>query len=233
MKKFTTHWQCKSCLILLLIALSRSSFSTPLLTTENNISTVVNWPITGKVVTPNGDPLPGVTIIVKGTTIGTATDVSGSFSLSVPETAGTLVASFIGYTNQEIPFSGPGNLNITLRDDAKALEEVVVIGYGTQKKEDLSGAVAAVSSKDFQRGNVTTPEQLITGKVAGVQITSNGGQPGSGSSIRIRGGASLNASNDPLIVVDGVPLMPNRGPDGKPTLAGSSDPLSLINPNDI
>jgi iron complex outermembrane receptor protein len=100
-------------------------------------------------------------------------------------------------------------------------------------KKDLTGAVTAITAKDFNKGSITTPEQLIAGKVAGVQITSNGGAPGSGSTIRIRGGASLNASNDPLIVVDGVPLAPNRNLDGTPSIAGSPDPLSLINPNDI
>jgi len=226
MKKFTHRWQRKSCLLLLLIAMSKSGFGAPNTNAEMAVVKTVAWPVTGKVVTASGDPLPGVTVIVKGTTIGAATDASGNFSLNVPETPGTLVVSFIGYTNQEIPFSGPGTYNITLQDDAKALEEVVVIGYGTQKREDLSGAVAAVSSKDFQKGNVTTPEQLITGKVAGVQITSNGGQPGSGSTIRIRGGASLSATNDPLYVVDGVPLS-GYG------ISGSANPLALINPNDI
>ncbi|HKO82927.1 MAG TPA: SusC/RagA family TonB-linked outer membrane protein, partial [Chitinophagaceae bacterium] len=120
-----------------------------------------------------------------------------------------------------------------LSGNVSSLNEVVVIGYGTRLKKDLTGSVTAITAKDFNKGAITTPEQLIAGKVAGVQIISNGGAPGSGSTIRIRGGASLNASNEPLIVIDGVPIAPNRNPDGTPSIAGSPDPLSLINPNDI
>src|SRR4029079_13437241 len=138
----------------------------------------------------------------------------------------------VGYGYREVNLSG-ATANITLATTSGSLNEVVVIGYGTTRKKDLTGSVTAITSKDFNKGAITTPEQLIAGKVAGVQITSNGGAPGSGSTIRIRGGGSLNASNDPLIVVDGVPLAPNRNPDGTPSIAGSPDPLSLINPNDI
>jgi len=109
----------------------------------------------------------------------------------------------------------------------------VVIGYGTQQKKDLTGSISTVNSKDFQKGTITSPDQLIVGKIAGVQVTTNGGQPGGGSTIRIRGGASLNASNDPLIVVDGVPLSSFKDKDGNNTLPGVGNPLSLINPNDI
>ncbi|WP_181193731.1 SusC/RagA family TonB-linked outer membrane protein [Pontibacter ummariensis] len=181
--------------------------------------------VSGRVTDASGLALPGVTVVVQGSTRGTSSDVNGNYSLTVP-TGATLVFSYIGYTTQTVPVGKQAKINVTMREDAKALQELVVIGYGTQKQEDVSGAVTAVGAKDFQSGNVTTPEQLITGKVAGVQITSGGGQPGSGSSIRIRGGASLNASNDPLIVVDGVPLS-GYG------ISGASNPLSLINPNDI
>ena len=116
--------------------------------------------------------------------------------------------------------------NFNLKPDAQNLNEVVVIGYGTAQKKDLTGSITTVSSKDFQSGNITSPEQLIAGKVAGVSITSNGGQPGGGSVIRVRGGASLNSSNDPLIVIDGIPFSGN-------TISGAANPLSLINPNDI
>ncbi|GAB3539383.1 TonB-dependent receptor [Pontibacter brevis] len=182
--------------------------------------------VTGRVTDESGVGLPGVTVVVKGTTRGTATGADGNFTIAVPSTNATLVFSYIGYSTQEIQVGNRTAINVTMGVDAKALEEVVIVGYGTQRKEDLSGAVSSVGSEDFQRGNVTTPEQLITGKVAGVQITSNGGQPGSGSTIRIRGGASLNASNDPLIVVDGVPLSSSG-------ISGASNALSLINPNDI
>ncbi|MBA9077825.1 SusC/RagA family TonB-linked outer membrane protein [Rufibacter quisquiliarum] len=182
--------------------------------------------VSGTVRGEGGTPLIGVTVLVKGTSTATATDVNGGFTLSVPGNNATLVFSYIGYLNQEVAVGSQSNVSVTLLTDAKALEEVVVVGYGTQRREDVSGSIATVDSKDFQKGNVTTPEQLITGKVAGVQITSNGGQPGAGSTIRIRGGASLNASNDPLFVIDGVPLT-GYG------ISGATNPLSLINPNDI
>src|SRR5437763_3343115 len=117
-------------------------------------------------------------------------------------------------------------MNVSLLGTASSLNEVVVIGYGTRLKKDLTGSVSAITAKDFNKGSITTPEQLIAGKVAGVQVTSNGGAPGSGSTIRIRGGASLNASNDPLIVIDGVPV--DFG-----GISGAANALSLINPNDI
>jgi iron complex outermembrane receptor protein len=137
-----------------------------------------------------------------------------------------LVISSVGFGTKEVPVTG-AEVNVTLSVTASGqLNEVVVVGYGTMKKKDLTGAVALVTSKDFVKGPITTPDQLIAGKVAGVQITPNGGAPGSGSRIRIRGGTSLNASNDPLIVIDGVPV-DNNG------ISGSPNPLSLINPNDI
>ncbi|ALJ00950.1 SusC/RagA family TonB-linked outer membrane protein [Rufibacter tibetensis] len=182
--------------------------------------------ISGTVTGDGASPLIGVSVVLKGTTTATATDVNGQFSLPVTGNTGTLVFSYIGYVTQEVPVGAQSTYNVNLLTDARALDEVVVIGYGTQRREDLSGAISTVGSEDFQQGNVTTPEQLITGKVAGVTITSNGGQPGSGSTIRIRGGASLSASNDPLFVVDGVPLTGNG-------ISGSTNPLSLINPNDI
>ncbi len=182
--------------------------------------------VTGRVTDDTGAALPGVTVVLKGTSRGTSTDASGNFSLSVPEGGGTLVFSFIGYQAQEVAIGNRSSINVTMRTDTKALQEVVVVGYGTQKKSDVTGAVTSVTSEDFVKGQNTTPEQLIQGKVAGVQITSNGGDPGSGSRIRIRGGASLNASNDPLIVIDGVPVENS-------TVAGSGNPLNFINPNDI
>ena len=182
--------------------------------------------VRGRVTDPSGVGLPGVTVVLKGTTRGTATGVDGSYTLTVPAAGGTLLFSYIGYENQEVSVSNQPVINVTLREDAEALQEVVVIGYGTQRKSDLTGTVTAISEKEFQKGNIQTPEQLIAGKVAGVQITSNSGAPGAGSQIRIRGGSSLNASNDPLIVIDGVPV-DNGG------ISGAANPLALINPNDI
>ncbi len=186
--------------------------------------------LTGTVREPNGAALPGVSIVVKspetsGRINGTQTDASGRYKINVPANA-TLIFSFIGKTSQEIAVGNRTTLDVTLVDDAKALAEVVVVGYGTQRKRDLTGAIASVSSEDFQKGNIVNPEQLVAGKIAGVQITSGGGQPGAGSTIRIRGGSSLNANNDPLIVIDGVAL-------DNTSISGASNPLSFINPQDI
>lgn len=173
-----------------------------------------------------GQPMPGVGVIIKGTTTGAYTDDAGKFSLPVATADAVLIFRSYGYQTQEVAVSGSGEVNVTLVSDVQSLGEVVLIGYGTQKKGDLTGSVVAVNAEDFVQGNIATPEQLINGKVAGVQITPNGGAPGSGSRIRIRGGASLNANNDPLIVIDGVPIETG-------TISGSANPLSFINPSDI
>ncbi|MBL3655250.1 SusC/RagA family TonB-linked outer membrane protein [Fulvivirga sediminis] len=187
---------------------------------------IMSQTVKGIVKDEEGNPLPGVNILIKGTSQGTITDFEGNFSIEVPDESSVLIFSFIGYIKEEVTVQNQTNLNIMLMPDVTSLTEVVVIGYGTQEKSDVTGSVASISEKDFNPGQVTSPDQLISGKVAGVQITSNGGAPGSGSTIRIRGGSSLNASNDPLIVIDGVPLDNNN-------VAGSSNPLSFINPNDI
>ncbi|RZK18191.1 MAG: TonB-dependent receptor [Pedobacter sp.] len=185
--------------------------------------------ISGKVLDETGLPLPGASVIVKGTTRSTSTDANGIFKLtSLTNGAVTLSASFIGYQtlDKAVTVSANATVNFQLVPDAQKLNEVVVIGYGTAEKKNLTGSITTVSSKDFQKGAITTPEQLIQGKVAGVNVISNSGQPGVGSTIRIRGGASLNASNDPLVVIDGVPFSGN-------TIDNAPSPLSLINPNDI
>ena len=181
--------------------------------------------LTGTVKEPNGTTLPGVSVVVKGTTTGTQTDANGAYKLNIPENA-TLTFSFIGKTSQDVVVGNRTNLDVTLIDDAKSLQEVVVVGYGSQRRQDVTGAVAAISSAEFQKGNIVNPEQLVQGKLAGVNITPPTGQPGGGSQIRIRGGSSLNASNDPLYVIDGVPV-DNNG------ISGASNPLSFINPQDI
>lgn len=183
--------------------------------------------ISGKVTdSKDGSPVPNASVTIKGTKTGTTTDASGSYRLNVTGSSAILVISSVGFNRIELPVGEQTQVDISLVGSAAALTEVVVVGYGTQRKKDLTGAVATVGSKDFVKGALQTPEQLIAGKVAGVQITPNSGAPGSGSVIRIRGGASLNASNDPLIVIDGVPV-DNGG------VAGSANPLNLINPNDI
>jgi iron complex outermembrane receptor protein len=181
--------------------------------------------VTGKVTdSKDGSAMQNATVKVKGTQIVTQTDATGTFKIKVPSSATTLVITTVGYAVQEVAVADAANIKLT--QTSNALGEVVVIGYGSVRKKDLTGSVSTVSSKDFQGGSITTPEQLISGKVAGVAITANGGAPGSGSVIRIRGGSSLNASNDPLIVIDGMPLE-NAG------ISGVANPLSLINPNDI
>lgn len=182
--------------------------------------------IAGRVLSETGEGVPGVTVLVKGTTRGTNTDVDGRYQLVVADEQAVLVYSFVGYLTQEVTIGGRSTIDVRLAVDTKSLTEVVVIGYGTVRKKDLTGSITTVSSKDFVQGQVTNPEQLVAGKIAGVQITSNGGAPGAGGTIRIRGGSSLNASNDPLIVIDGVPL-DNNG------ISGSPNALNLINPNDI
>lgn len=183
--------------------------------------------VTGKVSDNTvGEGLPGATITVKGSSVGTTSDMDGNYSIQVPNGSATLVFSFIGKTPQEVAVNNRSEVNVTLLDDAVTLGEVVVIGYGTQKKKDLTGSVNSITERDFVKGNVTTADQLITGKMAGVQITSAGGAPGSAATIRIRGGSSLNANNDPLIVIDGVPI-------DNSSISGASNPLSFINPNDI
>ncbi|WP_175634558.1 SusC/RagA family TonB-linked outer membrane protein [Pedobacter ghigonis] len=183
--------------------------------------------ITGVVKSaPDNLGMPGVSIRLKGTAIATSTDAQGNFSIRIPAKAGILEFTSVGYQTKEIPVTKTTTLTVTLTEDAATLNDVVVIGYGTTRKQDLTGSVAVVGVKDFQKGSITTPEQMLSGKVSGVAITSNSGQPGSGSTIRIRGGSSLNASNDPLFVIDGVPLE-NGG------VSGASNPLSFINPNDI
>jgi iron complex outermembrane receptor protein len=183
--------------------------------------------VTGKVTDEkNGAPLVAASVAVKGTNKGTTTAADGTFSINVASNQTTLVVTFLNYATKEVQIAGKNSINVALSQSADQLSEVVVIGYGSVRKKDLTGSVATISSKDFNTGAITTPEQLIAGKVAGVSIISNNGAPGSGSTIRIRGGASLNASNDPLIVIDGMPI------DGG-GISGQANPLALINPNDI
>jgi TonB-dependent SusC/RagA subfamily outer membrane receptor len=185
-----------------------------------------NRTITGKVTSSDdGSPLPGVNILEKGTTNGTVTDANGGYSISVGNDA-TLIYSFVGYLSQEVQAGTQSNLDIILQADVATLNEIVVIGYGEVQKKDLTGAVAAIGAKDFNKAVMTSPQDLIVGRIAGVSVTSANGAPGASSTIRIRGGASLTASNDPLIVIDGVPV-DNSVP------GGLANPLSSINPNDI
>ncbi|MFT3737880.1 MAG: TonB-dependent receptor [Breznakibacter sp.] len=182
--------------------------------------------VTGTVTDAStGEPMPGVTVVVKGTTNGTITTPMGTYSLKA-SAGNVLTFSFIGFKTQEVTLVSQTAVNVALEPEVVGVDEVVVIGYGVSKKKDLTGSVQTVSAKDFNQGAITSPQQLMNGKVAGVQITDGGGAPGSKSTIRVRGGSSLKASNDPLIIVDGVPM-------DNSDISGMSNPLSVVNPNDI
>ncbi|HEX8350454.1 MAG TPA: SusC/RagA family TonB-linked outer membrane protein, partial [Hymenobacter sp.] len=166
-------------------------------------SAIADVTVSGRVVDAKGAGLPGVTVVVKGTTTGTGTGPDGSFTLQAPENS-VLVISFVGYKRQEVPVTGASSaLNITLLEDTQALNEVVVVGYGTQRRSDLTGAVGSVTGAQLQQVATSDPVQALQGRVAGVDITTNSGQPGAGTRIRVRGVGTINNS-DPLYVVDGV-----------------------------
>ncbi len=188
--------------------------------------------VSGRVLDEKGAGLPGVTVLIEGSSLGGSTNSDGTYAIqNVPAGPHTLILSFVGFSTQRQAINVTNGQNtavpaFTMSENTTLLNSVVVVGYGTQRKQDLTGAVEQVTEKQFVKGQVSSPEQLIQGKVAGLQVTTNGGAPGTGSSIRIRGGSSLSASNDPLFIIDGVPV-DNRG------IQGSSNPLTLINPNDI
>lgn len=177
-----------------------------------------NTSVTGKVNGANGEGIPGANVVVKGTTTGTATDGQGNFSLNAPAN-GTLVISSLGFTSQEVNIGGRSQLTVTLVEDQKALEEVVVVGYGTQRKSDVTGSLSSVTSKEIKSVPVTGVGQALQGRAAGVQVTQASNAPGGGVTIRIRGGNSINAGNEPLYVIDGFPVYNESGAN--------------LNPNDI
>ncbi|WP_417443150.1 TonB-dependent receptor [Joostella sp.] len=214
-------------------------------TTQNNISNNIGvkfeqeFEVLGQILDNNGTPLPGANVLEKGTSNGTQTDFDGNFSLNVSSGDATLVVSYIGFTTKEVPLNGQNSITITIEESAAALDEVVVIGYGTQKKTDLTGAVSSLKAKDLNPGANASVDQMMQGRAAGVQITQSSAEPGGGLSIRVRGASSINAGNEPLYVIDGFPI------DNSPPLSGSSgdvqlgsnesprNPLNSINPNDI
>ncbi|GAB3958725.1 TonB-dependent receptor [Spirosoma harenae] len=187
-----------------------------------------NNTVTGRIADESGQPLPGVTVLVKNTASadrsnGTTTDAKGDYRLSVPVGNATLVISYVGYTSQEVAVNNRSVINVQLAPDNKALNEVVVIGYGTQQKKDLTGAVASVTAKDIQRLPVSGLDQALQGQVPGLQISSTSGAPGGNTNILVRGIGSVSGGNDPLFVVDGFPI----------NNAGVGNPLNTINPGDI
>ncbi|WP_317038953.1 carboxypeptidase-like regulatory domain-containing protein [Urechidicola croceus] len=191
-------------------------------------------------VSDNNGPIPGANVIVKGTNNGTATDFDGNYSLGNVPSDAILQFSSLGYQSQEIPVNGQSTINVTLSVNADELEEVVVIGYGTTTVKDATGSVSSVSAEDFNGGVIASPEQLIQGKTAGVQITQTSGEPGAGMDIRIRGTNSVRSNNNPLFVVDGVPLAGDAISAGGSDITGgeggtstSRNPLNFLNPSDI
>lgn len=187
--------------------------------------------LTGELKDDTGEPLIGATIVFEGTTQGTTSNLDGIYTINdIKPGTYNIKFSYIGFETTMVPITFKAGevvrKNLSMKSDGVLLNEAVIIGYGTTNAKDLTGSTKIISQKDFGNGNITTPEQLVMGKVSGVQITSNNGAPGSGSTIRIRGGSSLNASNDPLIVIDGVPV--DNG-----SISGAANPLNLINPNDI
>ena len=179
--------------------------------------------VKGHVKDSAGEPIIGATIRVAGTNGGTITDFDGNFTIKADQGA-TLNISYVGY--QPANVKAAANVEVILKDDAQVLENVVVIGYGRAKKNDLTGSVTAIKPDDMNKGVQVSAQDMITGKIAGVNVQNNGGEPGGGATIRIRGGSSLSASNEPLIVIDGL-AMDNYG------MQGASNPLNLVNPNDI
>lgn len=192
------------------------------------VSFAQNKIVSGKVTdSKDGSGISGASVAAKGSRTGTQTGVDGSFSLSVDNAATILVISYVGFTTQEISIAGKTSVEVSMVINNQNLSEVVVTGYGSTRRKDLTGSIATIGTKDFVKGPLTSPEQLINGKVAGVQITTGGGAPGAGSRIRVRGTSSLSGSNDPLIIIDGVPVDQQSG------ISGAANPLALINPNDI
>ena len=194
--------------------------------------------VSGTVSDANG-PLPGASVVVKGTTYGTQTDFDGNYTLNDVAADAVLVFSYIGFSAQEIAVNGQTTINVVLEENASELDEVVVVGYGTQNRRTAVGAVESVKAEEFNKGVIVNPQQLIQGKTAGVQISATTGEPGAAVNVRIRGTASVRANNNPLYVVDGVPLSggnTSAGTGGGNTDIGSAaslDPLSFLNPNDI
>jgi TonB-dependent starch-binding outer membrane protein SusC len=195
-----------------------------------------NKTVTGTVTDKDGAGVAGASVVVKGTNLGTNTNANGSFSISVPATARTLVISFVGLAPQEVAI-GDAPLNVSMKDaTSNDLNEVVVVGYGSVRKRDLTGSVASVTSKEFNTGQINSPEQLLQGKVPGLQITNSSGQPGGLTIVRIRGNNSIRTGNNPLYVVDGIPLDGRTARPGFSATVGTSppaDPLTFINPNEI
>ncbi len=203
------------------------------------LTAVAQTTVKGVVQDKSGEPLIGATVQEKGNTAnGTATDFDGNFTLTVKSANATLVVSYVGMKTQEVPLAGRTDLTVTLEENSEILDEVVVVGYGTQRKSDITGSVASISEDQMKQTIVTNADQMLQGKVAGVQVTQNSGAPGGATSVRIRGASSLNSSNEPLYVIDGVPMSGSNSVQGFDWMGGSNgqttvNPLAAIAPSDI
>ena len=194
--------------------------------------------VKGVVKTPDGSPLPGATVVEKGTTNGTITDFDGKFTLTVNKDRAVMSFSFVGYTSVEVEYQGQATINVVLQEESIGIEEVVAVGYGVQKKSDLTGATNRLSDKDMNKSLATSPVEMMQGRIAGVNITQNNGEPGGGMTVRVRGSSSIRSGQEPLYVVDGIPLdnsnlTPTGGTAAGYGSGGSKNPLSFINPEDI
>ncbi|GAA4452546.1 TonB-dependent receptor [Nibrella saemangeumensis] len=204
------------------------SVLTPMLIDRELTLAVSDVRVAGRVTAENGEALPGVSVVLKGTTRGTTTDPNGRYDINVPDRNAVLVFSFVGYVSQEITVGSRSALDVQLAADTRSLNEVVVIGYGTQKKSDLTGAVSTVPVEEIRKIAVTSLDQALQGRAAGVQITQNSGAPGGSTTIRIRGGNSIQGDNEPLYVIDGIPFKNDNAGSGS-----SFNVLSTLNPSDI
>lgn len=192
-----------------------------------NFEVYAQTKVSGLVVDSNHEPVIGASVLVKGTTTGTATDFDGRFTVTVPENNSILVISYVGCDTREVEANLPElQSGLVMRENVQNLDEVVVIGYGSVKKSDATGSVIAVKPDEFNKGNRVTAQDALVGKVAGVNVVTGSGAPGTGATIRVRSGASLSASNDPLIVIDGVPV-------DNSTIEGASNIIGSLNPDDI
>ena len=202
--------------------------------TEAQAVTQTEKRVTGKVTDENGIGLPGVSITIKGTSQGTATDSSGLYTTNVPDKNSVLLFSFLNYSNREVKVGNGSNINVQLVPDQKSrnLSEVVVVGYGTQRKVDLTGAVASVTRKDFVNKPFTSPDQILSGRISGVNISNRSGDPGAPIDVRIRGVGTVG-TNQPLWVIDGVPIVQTTNNTVNTSSTTETNPLAGINTNDI
>ena len=211
----TNYYRCRSLIsIVLLLSISWISYA------QSKVK------VKGKVVDEKGEVVPGASIVLKGTTRGIVTDVNGDFVLEVPDNKSILVVSYLGYEPQEVQVGNKTTLDIVLSSKVNELDQLVVIGYGTQRKSDLTGSVSSIKRDQLLERPAASLNQALTGRMAGVQVNNNSGRPGGRTTVRVRGFSSINSSNNPLYVVDGVMLPQNNQ-------AQFSNAIDYINPNDI